>query len=168
MQMAVAIVAHTPLWVFGLLALLIWLGIQGLRPRAQPIWRMLIVPGVFLAMGVSRLVLGGKSAELMLIWLASAAVLFAIALATGPRAVTIDRESGLILRPGSAVPLLRNVGIFLLQYAVAVVTAMKLDAAGSVAIAGQIVSGACAGYFLGWAIALLRAYRARPAETAAA
>jgi hypothetical protein len=38
---------------------------------------------------------------------------------------------------------------------------MKLEAYWDVAAAGQAVSGACAGYFLGWTIALLRSYRAR-------
>jgi len=56
--------------------------------------------------------------------------------------------------------------VFALQYAVAVVTAMKLQADWEVAMAGQAVSGACAGYFLGWTIALLRGYRARLAAPA--
>jgi hypothetical protein len=84
-----------------------------------------------------------------------------LALYTGPRSVTVDGETGRILRPGSVVPLVRNITVFVLQYAVAVVTAMKLDSSGEVAMAGQLVSGACAGYFLGWTIALLRSYRAR-------
>ena len=46
------------------------------------------------------------------------------------------------------IPLVRNITVFVLQYAVAVVTAMKLQAAWEVAMAGQAVSGACAGYFL--------------------
>ena len=70
-------------------------------------------------------------------------------------------DLGRILRPGSVVPLVRNLAVFVLQYAVAVVTAMKLEAYWDVAAAGQAVSGACAGYFLGWTIALLRSYRAR-------
>ena len=58
------ILTNTPLWVFALLAYLIWQGSQSLRPRTQPIWRMLIVPLVFFLMGVSRLVTahdGGSS-----------------------------------------------------------------------------------------------------------
>ena len=93
-------------------------------------------------------------------------VLAALALYTGPRSVTIDGETDRIQRPGSVVPLIRNITVFVLQYAVAVVTAMKLGAAWEVAAAGQAVSGACAGYFLGWTIALLRSYRARVAAPA--
>jgi uncharacterized SAM-binding protein YcdF (DUF218 family) len=161
MQIAYRILVNTPLWVFALLAVLIWLGCLALRPRSQPLARMLIMPAVFFLMGLSRLALGGRTIDLLLAWAVSAALFAAIALYTGPRSVTVDGETGRILTPGSVVPLIRNLAVFLLQYGVAVVTAMKLDASGEVAIAGQAVSGACAGYFLGWTIALLRAYRTR-------
>jgi hypothetical protein len=166
MQTVIAIFINTPPWVFALLALLIWQGCMALRPTSQPLSRMLIVPAVFFLMGLSRLALSGKSLELLLVWVASAAVFAALALHTGPRSVTVDGETGRILRPGNVVPLVRNLAVFVLQYAVAVVTAMKLEAAWDVAAAGQAVSGACAGYFLGWTIALLRSYRARIAAPA--
>ena len=166
MRTASAILTNTPPWVFALLALLIWQGCMALRPSSQPLARMLIIPAVFFLMGLSRLVLGARSIDLQLIWLASAAAFAALALYTGPRSVTIDGETGRIQRPGSMVPLMRNISVFVLQYAVAVVTAMKLGAAWEVAAAGQAVSGACAGYFLGWTIALLRSYRARIAAPA--
>jgi hypothetical protein len=161
MLTVIVILINTPPWVFVLLALLIWLGSLSLRPRSQPLRRLLIVPAVFFLMGVSRLVLGHKSIELLAVWLVSAALLAALALYTGPRNVTIDSDTGYIRRPGSVLPLVRNILVFVLQYAVAVVTAMKLDIGIDVAIAGQAISGACAGYFLGWTIALLRSYRAR-------
>jgi hypothetical protein len=166
MRTAIAILTNTPPWVFALLALLIWQGCMALRPSSQPLLRMLIIPAVFFLMGLSRLLLGGKSIDLLLVWVASAAVLAALALYTGPRTVTIDGETGRILRPGSVIPLVRNISIFVLQYTVAVVTAMKLGATWEVAVAGQAVSGACAGYFLGWTIALLRSYRGRIAAPA--
>src|SRR3954447_3367973 len=166
MPVVIGILTNTPPWVFALLALLIWQGCMALRPSSQPLPRMLIVPAVFFLMGLSRLVLGGKSIDLVLVWVASAAVFAALALYAGPRSVTVDGETGRILRPGSVVPLIRNLTIFMLQYAVAVVTAMKLAAYWNVAATAQAVSGACAGYFLGWTIALLRSYRARIAAPA--
>ena len=166
MRTATAILVNTPPWVFALLALLIWQGCIALRPRSQPLARMLIIPAVFFLMGLSRLVLGGRSIDLVSVWLVSAAMFAALALYTGPRSLTVDGATGRILSPGSVLPLVRNLTIFALQYAVAVVTAMKLQAAWEVAMAGQAVSGACAGYFLGWTIALLRRYRARLAAPA--
>jgi putative effector of murein hydrolase LrgA (UPF0299 family) len=58
------------------------------------------------------------------------------------------------------LPLIRNLSVFLLQYAVAVATAMKLGSGAAVPLIGQLVSGACAGYFLGWTVGLIRRYRA--------
>ena len=72
------ILTNTPLWVFALLAYLIWQGAQSLRPSTRPIWRMLIVPLVFFLMGLSRLVTArDRGIEPLLAWLV-AAVLFAL------------------------------------------------------------------------------------------
>src|SRR5258708_24542480 len=38
------IVANTPLWVWPLMVLVLWLGLQGLRPRVIPVWRLAILP----------------------------------------------------------------------------------------------------------------------------
>jgi hypothetical protein len=160
MQIAVRILANTPIWVFGLLAYLIWQGCQSLRSRAQPIWRMLIVPLVFFLMGLSRLVMARDNGpEPLLAWFVTALLFVSLALYRGPRLLAVDRKSGQVTRPGSAIPLVRNITVFVLQYAVAVATAMKLEPHAAVAIFGHAVSGASAGYFSGWAVALLRRYR---------
>jgi hypothetical protein len=64
-----------------------------------------------------------------------------------------------VTRPGRVVPRLRNITVFVLRYAVAVATAMKLQPHAAVAIIGHIVCGASAGYFSGWTAVLLRRYR---------
>lgn len=55
MTFAWQILIHTPVWVWMLLAFLLWQGIQAMRPRRTPIWRALIVPVVFIVWGVSRI-----------------------------------------------------------------------------------------------------------------
>jgi len=160
MQIAFRILANTPLWVFPLLAYLIWQGWQARRPRTQAVWRMLVVPLVFFLMGLSRLVLArDHGLEPLLAWLAAAIPFGALALWRGPKLLAVDRARGVVSRPGSAAPLIRNVTVFSLQYGVAVATAMKLEPHAAVAIIGHAVSGASAGYFSGWAAALLRRYR---------
>jgi hypothetical protein len=160
MQIAVRILANTPVWVFALLAYLIWQGWQSLRPSTQPIWRILIVPLVFFLMGVSRLVMARDNGlEPLLAWFAAALLFASLAFSHGPRLLAVDRTNGRVTRPGSAAPLLRNVTVFTLQYAVAVATAMKLEPHAAVAIIGHAVSGGSAGYFSGWTAALLRRYR---------
>ena len=160
MQIAFRILANTPLWVFALLAYLIWQGWQARRPRTQAIWRMLIVPLVFFLMGLSRLVLArDHGLDLLLAWLAAAILFGAMALWHGPKLLAVDRARGVLTLPGSAGPLIRNLTVFSLQYGVAVATAMKLEPRAAVAIIGHAVSGASAGYFSGWAATLLRRYR---------
>jgi hypothetical protein len=160
MQVAARILANTPVWVFALLAYLIWQGWQSLRPRTQPIWRMLIVPLVFFLMGLSRLFMNSANGlEPLLAWLMAALLFAALALYHGPQLLAVNSEKGRVTRPGSAIPLARNITVFVLQYGVAVATAMKLEPHGAVAIIGHAVSGATAGYFSGWAAALLRRYR---------
>jgi hypothetical protein len=160
MQTAIRILVNTPVWVFPLLAYLIWQGWRSMRPRTQPVWRMLIVPLVFFLMGLSRLVLGRDNGlEPRLAWLAAAALFASLALSRSPHLLAVDRKKGEVTRPGSAMPLLRNITVFSLQYAVAVATAMKLEPHAAVAIIGHAVSGATSGYFSGRTAALLRRYR---------
>jgi hypothetical protein len=160
MQIAVRILANTPIWVWALLAYLIWQGCQSLRSRTQPIWRMLIVPLVFFLMGLSRLVTARDNGlEPLLAWFVAALLFASLALTHGPRLLAVDRKNGQVTRPGSVVPLVRNITVFVLQYAVAVATAMKLEPHAAVAIIGHAVSGGSAGYFSGWAATLLHRYR---------
>ena len=160
MQTAARILSHTPVWVFALLAFLIWQGWQGLRSSPLPIWRVLIVPLVFLLLGLSQLVLArDHAAGPLLAWIVAALVFAALALWRGPRLLAVDRTSGTVTRPGSAMPLISNIAVFMVQYGVAVATAMRLEPQAAATIIGHAVSGACAGYFSAWTGALLRGYR---------
>lgn len=160
MQTAIGILTHTPIWVFPLLGFLVWQGWQSLRPRTQPLWRMLIVPLVFFLMGLSRLALARNSGqELLLAWFVAALLFAALALVRGPRLLAVDRKNGLVTRPGSPIPLIRNLTVFLLQYAIAVAAALHLDSHIAVAAIGRAISGATAGYFAGRTVSLLRSYR---------
>src|SRR5690348_12939603 len=106
MQFAFGIIRHTPLWAWILLAYLIWQGIKAMGPRTTTIWRALIVPVVFIVWGLSRL---GLSTTLPLVaWIAAALVLLPIGILT-PRPFEVDHETGLIKRPGSVFPLIRNI-----------------------------------------------------------
>ena len=78
----------------------------------------------------------------------------------GPRLLAVDRRADTLTRPGSVMPLVRNVSIFMLQYGLAVAAAFHLDTQGAGAIVSRAVSGATAGYFIGWSLALLRSYNA--------
>jgi hypothetical protein len=158
MRFAIGIVTHTPLWAWVLLAYLVWQGIKAMGPRTTTIWRALIVPAIFIALGVSRIGLSHQDNIAPLVaWIAAALALLPIGILT-PRPFEVDHATGLIIRPGSLFPLIRNILVFALQYTVAVLAAIHADEQGIAPIVARAVSGAMAGYFIGSTIALLREY----------
>lgn len=162
------ILTHTPTWVFLVLAYLLWQGAQSLRTRTLPLWRVLMVPALFIASGVSR-IFGSDSSGIgaLLPWAAALAVFVPLAFIRGPRLLAVDRRSGEVTRPGSPVPLVRNVLVFILQYAAALMTRGGMRGSHEAALASHVISGATAGYFIGWVIVALRHYFTKPEHASA-
>jgi hypothetical protein len=164
MTFAYQVLTHTPLWVWALLAYLVWQGIKEMQPRTTPIWRALIVPVVFIVWGLSRIGSGHQdNVWPLLAWSAAALVMLPLGVLT-PRPFEVDHKTGEIIRPGSAFPLIRNLIVFALQYTVSVISAVDAGDRLLANIVGRAISGATAGYFFGSTIALLLAYRRKRAE----
>jgi len=161
MPMIGAILAHTPAWVFGVFALLLFLGAQAARPRAVRPWRAVITPAVFIAWGLISLATKPSfSALLAGEWLSAAAAGTALALVTVRLAgAYADRAAGRVHLPGSPLPLARNVTIFAAKYGLAVAAAINPDAAAHLAYWDIAVSGLAAGYFFGWLARFAMLYR---------
>lgn len=161
MTIVAEVLRHTSPYVFALFAYIMWQGVQSLRPRTQPVWRLLGVPGILTGTGLLLLARSPSGGALhALAWIGSAAASVPLGLATGPRFLAVDRAAGQVTRAGGPVPLLRNLVVFALQYGLDVALAFNPGAGASLAVAGHAVSGASAGYFLGWGIAFWRAYGA--------
>lgn len=163
MGMLGGILGGTPLWVWGLLALLIWLGSLGLKRRRMALRRLAIVPIVFVIWGLSGLAARPfEAATIAGLWFAGLIAGLALGLVTAPRPLDIDRARREIELPGSWWPLARSLIIFFAHYAL-IVAAVILTAQKAMLLQADIVvSGASAGYFTGWFVALLRRYRAAP------
>jgi hypothetical protein len=161
MTFVVQMLAHTPPYVFLLLAYLAWQGVKSLRTRRRSVWTMLIVPALFTATGLSLLVLR-PSADIppMAAWLVGLMAFAPLGLVTGPRILAVDRASGRVTLAGSPVSLVRNLLVFATQYGIAVTLFRHPEARASLAVAGHAVSGTSVGYFIGWTIAFWRRYRA--------
>lgn len=146
------ILQGTPWWVYPLLALLIAIGLQGLKSRAVSLARALVVPAIFVSWGVASLALQPSwSGGLLLDWLVPASLGAGLALLTTRRdAAHLDRASGHVHLSGSWLPLLRNLLVFAAKYGLAVAAALAPAARGQFALWDIAVSGASAGYFLGW------------------
>lgn len=164
------VLQSTPWWVFALFALLMWLGFQALRPRALPIWRLLIVPAVFIGWGVTSLALQAVSTPMLIVGWSVAAVIGAAIGWTTTRleGVRIDRARRSVSLPGSPLPLIRILLIFAAKYGLAIAVAIAPALRADLAVWDIAVSGAAAGYFLGWLARLASAYRRTTAQNLAA
>ena len=169
-QILGAILVHTPVWVYALFALLVFLGAQGLRPRIVTLRRLVILPAVFIVWGIEGLVTKPNfSALLMADWIAAIAAGVALAaLIVRFPDLRADRDSRRVHLPASVQPLIRNIVIFLARYSLGVAMAMLPAAREHLAFWDVAVSGLSAGYFLGWLGRLAVAYRRAPALAAPA
>jgi len=156
--MIFAILSHTPVWVWTLLAGLVALGLYQARDREMTLLRITILPlvlitlsfsGVVNAFGIYPTALGG--------WLAGVG----IALTIG-RHVVVSRgarwsaETGRVHVPGSWLPLVLILGLFCIKYYAGVTLAMTPAAAHHASFAGLcgLAYGSFSGLFLARAIGL--------------
>lgn len=157
----VPILRNTPAWVWGLLAGLLALGISQLRDRTVGLARVSLLPlamtafsvsGTFSALGASRHFPG-----VLLAW-AIAALLAFVLVAPGRAAARFDPAQRTYRLPGSVVPLLLIVGIFLVKYGVGVELAMQPELVHDTQYALTVAAlyGAFTGVFVGRATRLWR------------
>lgn len=154
LHLLLAILAQTPWWVFALLAVLILTGAQALRTRVVAVWRLLIVPAVFIGWGAFSAVQRSAAAPALgADWIAAAVLGMMLGWTTTRLSgYAFETNSWNVRVPGSATQLGRNVLIFIARYGIAVSTALATtsgDRAWLIAC-DVAVSGLTAGYFLGW------------------
>jgi hypothetical protein len=163
--MFIAIVQHTPAWVWGLLTVLIALGLWQTRDREMTLVRVTVLPlvlivlsasGVLTAFGHFPIALGG--------W----AVGVGTALTFGREFVAVRgarwmAPTGLLHVPGSWLPLVLIVGLFCVKYFAGVNLAMNPSLATHTTFAGlcSLAYGGFGGLFLARAI-WLRSLATRP------
>lgn len=171
-QSLIQVVAHTPYWVWGLLAALVGLGASQLRDRSAGLRRILLVPvgmavfsaaGVVSAFGAS----GQTAAQAVGAWLLAAAVITALALwfqPTAPESTRYTSSARSFHIPGSAMPLALILGIFLTKYFVGVELAMQPSLARDASFALQISAlyGVFNGLFAARALRLWRLAQQSP------
>lgn len=150
----------TPVWVWAILIALVVLGVKQLRPRVVSRYSVLIAPVAFLLVG---LMAAGRGPMAFSAWaatlLATAAFTFFVWQPTA--GARYDASSDRLNLPGSVIPMLLMLSIFLLNYVVNVVLAINPALRGEMAwqVGPAVIFGALSGVFMGRAATLFRMNR---------
>ena len=150
----------TPVWVWAILVTLIVLGVKQLRSRVVTRYSVLIAPVVFLFIGLmaaGRGPIGFSAWALTLI--ATAAFTFFVWQPTG--GARYDASTDRLNLPGSVIPMLLMLAIFLLNYVINVTLAINpaLRTELPWQVGPAIILGALSGVFFGRAATLFRMNR---------
>ena len=157
------ILKNTPTWVWGLFAGLMVLGFSQVRDRTASLARTALVPVAMVGFSLWGIASGfGASPQLgwvLAAWVAAATAV-GVLVGRGPAAAGTEYDAATLSfrLPGSFVPLLLIVGIFLTKYAVGVELAMqpRLSADPTFGIEMAAVYGVFNGLFAGRAARVLR------------
>jgi uncharacterized protein DUF6622 len=168
-QMLGRVIQGTPPWVGGLLGVLLVLGLSQARARTASLARIILLPVAMTALSVWGMVSAfGNSPQagfVLLAWIASAAVAVAVtASIPSPANIRYDAVSRTFSLPGSWVPMLLILGIFLTRYIVGVELAMQPSLArdGQYTLVVSALYGLFSGIFTGRTVRLWR-LASRPA-----
>jgi uncharacterized protein DUF6622 len=150
----VRILSHTPIWIWLLLAFLLYRGLAALRPREVSPSRVLVIPIVFFIWGLAGLWSAREAAVFhRAVFLGGVALGAAagLALASITPAPRWTPATGMLTMPGSAKPLVMICLAFATKYAAAVALAISADAVarGEVWALSASLGGAFAGLFWG-------------------
>ena len=151
-QVLGSILKNTPAWVWGLLAGLLVLGFSQTLGRRASLRRITVMPvamtGLSLWGAVSAFGNSPVFGYVLLAWFAGAAAMLALIAPMAPAAGTrFDASSRRFEMPGSWVPMVMILGIFLTKYVVGVELAMQPSLAQDSQF--TLVVGALYGLFSG-------------------
>jgi hypothetical protein len=150
--MLIQIISHTPVYVWAILALLVYRGTIAMRTREVKVSKMFIIPAIMLALSLQDIIAKFGYSELALgAWAGAAVATMALVLQFGRAKVSRGASAGSVVVAGSAVPMVLMLSVFSLKYAAAVGVAMvpqlRTDVLFSAALCALF--GVLNGYFVG-------------------
>ncbi len=165
--MLIQILTHTPLFVWGILALLVYRGVVAMRDREVNIKSLFIIPVIMLALSLQdTLTKFGANALPLGAWSAAAAATILVVWNFGNARIEAGAKAGSVRIRGSWVPLAMMMAIFATKYVLAVTMVvrpqLRTDVLVSVSVC--ILFGIFSGYFLGGLARNVATYRAFPAK----
>ena len=155
-----AIITHTPIWVWALLGGLLYLGFSQTKRRTVSLKRSTILPLAMIALSIFGTVnVFGSSPSILLSWLGAAALSFIIVIRfSNWTVVKYYVEKQQFTLPGSWIPMMLILGIFVTKYVVGVMVGTQPAYANKLnfAITCTLFYGAFSGVFLARAVGLWR------------
>lgn len=165
----VDIVRQTPLWVGGLLAFLLSLGLSATRQRNVALARLVLLPLAMLGLALwgvqSAFAASGRLGALLAVWaLGYAAMLALAARLPVPAGTRYDAARRSFQLPGSWVPMGLILAVFLMKYGIGVQLAMAPELAHQAGFAYTVSTlyGLLSGLFGARTLRLLRLVRGQP------
>ena len=119
------ILIHTPAYVWGILAVLVWRGVAALREREMPVRSLFVVPAIMLAMALQDVVTKfGSNAAALGAWTAATAAAALLVRRFGAERTLPGAAPGSVRLRGSRAPLAMMLALFLTKYAASVLLAI--------------------------------------------
>lgn len=146
------IISHTPVYVWAILAFLVFRGVLALREREVSLPRLTIIPAVMLVLALQSIASRyGLASLAMAAWLLATAAMALQRWTFGASRIQAGAEPGTLRMGGSWAPLLLMLAVFVIKYALAVVQAVRpqLAQGAGFAMTACCLLGLCNGVFIG-------------------
>lgn len=169
--MLIQILTHTPLYVWAILAFLVYRGMAAMRDRDVEVRRLVMIPAVMLVLSLQDMnAKFGLEGWALAAWtLAAAGVALAAGLA-GSERVAGSSIPGHVRVRGSALPLVMMLAVFCTKYAASVTLAVAPQLRHDTLFACAVCAlfGVFNGWFIGRLVGDLASVRTLPAGAAVA
>ncbi len=157
------ILTHTPLYVWAILALLVYRGVIAMRTREVAATKMFIIPAVMLALSLQDIhAKFGFTGVAFVAWTVAAVATMVLVLRVSGARVSPASSAGHVIVRGSVAPLAMMMAVFVTKYCASVAVAMaphlRSDAVFSAALCALF--GVLNGYFFGRVARDWRAFQA--------
>lgn len=163
MNMLQQIVGNTPVWVWAILAFLLYRGTLASVDRETSLKKVFIIPVVMLVLSLQGIVSAfGAGSDALLVWLVALAIGIILSRQLFDRdSIRADPQRQVVFQRGSWIPLTLMMGIFLTKYAVGVTLALHPAFRQEPLFAATIcaIYGLFNGIFIGKLLGIVAIYR---------
>jgi hypothetical protein len=164
------IISHTPVYVWALLAFLVYRGVQAAKDREVSLSKLFIIPVVMLLISLAGMNGHGLlGAGVWGVWFTGLLAAVLVTWTAGKGEIVVDRAAGTVLQRGSWTPLMLMIAIFVTKYTVAVLSVMHPELQRQVpfVVAVSGLFGVFNGVFIGRLLRCVAAYVRQPAPALA-